>query len=147
MLVALTVFALLSVLVAQSLASMGRNYARLREGHELSVTVARLQALMDQASTLGEGEEDGMVPNLILADGPPGGATLTLERPNGRVLRASLPAGERLRLAHGAGSLSGLLWVDRGEDTASLVVSRTHVTAPRNCRFDQVGRRCLQDGH
>ena len=144
MLAALAIVSLISLLAAQTLAGAADQYTRIRADHAQARDDTRIQAILTQAVARP------------LRSGPsaPEDLGLGLERnANGWRLnwqRPGLPIAG-VDLAGQAWSLDlvrsdeGLLLALTDDEAGRVVASARRLeTAPRNCRYDAIGRRCLE---
>lgn len=148
MLVALSVFALLAVMAAQSLAGLGRGVSRLGAGLEQAQSRAAAAAFLESVS-------ERLVSGPSLSGPEDLGLSIIRERerewierdgPNGltRAYRLDSDGHDLELLEGGLGRRYIVLRRDAPDGSEIIAVSPLRITAPRDCRYDAVGRRCLE---
>tara|TARA_R110002073_G_scaffold69054_6_gene171341 strand:- start:41988 stop:42479 length:492 start_codon:yes stop_codon:yes gene_type:complete len=160
MLVALAVFAVLAVIASQSLSVIAAGYGRAHEAYRDQESRVRYSRLMERAVTTGA---EVVRADDVTGAGPNGqpdrGANLSLIREgaqsvlvwrqaSGREDRVLLGVGDfELRVdAEAPGGMLVVLVETSGDGDHVVAMARTLTNAPKDCRFEAVGRRCLEAG-
>ena len=144
MLAALAIVSLISLLAAQTLAGAAGQYARIRADHAQARDDTRIQAILTQALTLSHRSDPSTPEDLGLSlERNANGWRLNWQRPGLSAAGVDL-AGQAWSLDLSR-SDEGLLLALTDEEAGRVVASARRLeTAPRNCLYDAIGRRCLE---
>ncbi|WP_417492605.1 PulJ/GspJ family protein [Maricaulis sp.] len=159
MLIALAVFAMLATMASHSLSLIASGYARVHDDYlarENRLRVNRvLQRAMDAGAVVIADEE--MTSDRGDSEPQPGAAlTITQEagqsfliwqRATGGEERARLNGGEfHLRVEPNAHTGPVVTVIERqGDEARVIAIARALADAPKDCRFEAIGRRCLEN--
>jgi len=156
MLVALAVFALLAVIASQSLSVIASGYARARTDFREQQDRVRLSRLLDgaiaESAVIVGSDDEGLSDEAsgtgaaLFVTASEAGSVLVWRRASGREERANLPGSDvqlRVNSDRQAGRLVSLI-EHLDDQERILALAQTMTSVPKDCRFDAVGRRCLE---
>jgi type II secretory pathway pseudopilin PulG len=151
MLVALVLFALIAALASQSVSAIAMALSKTREQRSEKIEHVIIQSALDRTMRwAGEGRE------IVFQESGPDDAlfiqieagTSSLVWKNGAGNRDEWRLGQgqyQLRPTINARGLQSLVLVEiQGDDETIIASARSRITAPRNCLYDAIGRRCLE---
>jgi hypothetical protein len=146
MLAALAVFSLVALLASQSIASLSGNFARLRMEQSASAVTLEADTLLRRYVSSLNGAPVDLEPGAALyLSNVNGGHVLVLSDERGET-QIALPAGD-YRLASETDALGGVMLILRRLDQDRervIALAPVFQNAAERCRFDTVGRRCLE---
>jgi hypothetical protein len=150
MLVALVLFAMIAALASQSVSAIAMGLSQTRAERSDKLRSVLVQGAIDRAMRLvGQGQD------VSLQGGSDGQSLFVQTRGDGAVLVWRSATGEQTQWSLGDGvfqlentlsdgSIASIVLIKTDSDREEVIASaRSRITAPRNCQFDAVGRRCL----
>lgn len=149
MLVALAIFAVLTALAMQSFVGLSRAYVHLQSSGSEQLETARVHQILNRSVTSIPAYRSGPPPtaaelglSIVVQDG----YELLVWSPEGSVALHAMLDGTGHDLAIERSRFSGVvlrLVQSSGDGARTISSVRVRTNAPRDCRYDVVGRRCL----